>query len=347
MIDVRKNITWINTIKAVCLLSVYYVHVQIYYGYRIEPLNWFVHAFYVNGFFFVSGYLLFRKQLTEPNISEPFARYALGGGKILINNLVYRLMIPSFLFSLIEFVPKHVIRGESITVSEFFFETFGGGTYWFTSSLVVAEMLVVVFLLFRVRQLWIYAIAGFIAVTCGIYLFDNRGEGFMPSHEIWAWRRGLVAYGYLVAGGLYWKYEKVIDRYLNLVVCLLLAIPLILCPRLQEAAQCMISTYEFNLFGFAYSLIIVRLLIAVCKLMPSNRMLTFVGQYSLCFYFLSGALPIVLGIIIHRLYPESCLFGYIIVLVLSVVASYSITYIFNQYTPWIFDIRKIKIEKTR
>ena len=51
----RKH--WIDLTKAICMIGVYLKHSQIYvgsadYGYWVDP-------FYVNAFFFISGYLFF------------------------------------------------------------------------------------------------------------------------------------------------------------------------------------------------------------------------------------------------------------------------------------------------
>ena len=79
----QKSITWINTYKALCILAVFFVHCQLYYGYTLDLVNDLVHPWYVNAFFFVSGYLLFWKQLSAPRIEEERASYIsrVGGGK--------------------------------------------------------------------------------------------------------------------------------------------------------------------------------------------------------------------------------------------------------------------------
>ena len=70
----KKNILWINLLKGICMISVYLLHAEQYsgmiwvksYGYLLQP-------FYVNAFFFVSGYLLFREWLSIDN-SEMMSR---------------------------------------------------------------------------------------------------------------------------------------------------------------------------------------------------------------------------------------------------------------------------------
>lgn len=75
----KKNINWINVVKAICIIAVYFVHCQLYYGCILSLVNDFIHPFYVNAFFFVSGYLLFRKQLADPMIEEKVSDYVIGG----------------------------------------------------------------------------------------------------------------------------------------------------------------------------------------------------------------------------------------------------------------------------
>lgn len=77
----KKDILWINNLRALCILSVFFVHTENYYGYNIGVLDHLVHPFYVNAFFFVSGYLLLRKQLSEPLISQTCSDYMVGGKK--------------------------------------------------------------------------------------------------------------------------------------------------------------------------------------------------------------------------------------------------------------------------
>ncbi|WP_195310969.1 acyltransferase family protein [Bacteroides ovatus] len=76
----RKNIVWINNIKAICIISVLFIHCQIYYNYFLGCSK-FIHPFYVNAFFFISGYLLFRKQMSEQLINQRFGEYVVWGVK--------------------------------------------------------------------------------------------------------------------------------------------------------------------------------------------------------------------------------------------------------------------------
>lgn len=74
----KKNILWINILKAICIISVFWVHSANYFGVS-TPFGSYIHPYYVNAFFFISGYLLFRKQLSEPLIGQKAAEYRRGG----------------------------------------------------------------------------------------------------------------------------------------------------------------------------------------------------------------------------------------------------------------------------
>jgi uncharacterized membrane protein YcfT len=76
----KKTIPWINNAKAVCMLIVFLFHSEWYLDYRLHCIDSFYDPFFINCFFFLSGYLLFRKQLSQPVINERVGEYGTGGG---------------------------------------------------------------------------------------------------------------------------------------------------------------------------------------------------------------------------------------------------------------------------
>lgn len=76
----NKNINWINVAKAICIIAVFFVHCENYYGFVFPIPDALIHPFYVNGFFFVSGYLLFWKQLSSPRIDEKSKQFLNNSG---------------------------------------------------------------------------------------------------------------------------------------------------------------------------------------------------------------------------------------------------------------------------
>ena len=74
-----KIIGWVNTMKALSIIAVFFIHCQSYFD-CVLPINKWITTWYVNAFFFVSGYLLFWKQLSAPRIDEDRKTYILMGG---------------------------------------------------------------------------------------------------------------------------------------------------------------------------------------------------------------------------------------------------------------------------
>ena len=63
-----QHFCWIDNVKALCMIGVFLLHSEAYYGYGSVQYGIFLTPFYVNAFFFVSGYLLFRKWLNDSNL---------------------------------------------------------------------------------------------------------------------------------------------------------------------------------------------------------------------------------------------------------------------------------------
>ena len=339
----RKNINWINAVKAICIISVYFIHSQLYYGCWMQRVNDFIHPYYVNAFFFVSGYLLFRKQLSDTLIGQRMSEFAKGGGKELFQNVFFKLLIPTILFSLVEYVPKHVLRGESLCLHTLLSNTIGGGTFWFTSALVVAEFVLLFLLFSRRSNIWFYVTTGLIVALIGYYLGRIDFHLFGLGRDPWAYRRGFMSVGFLVMGGLYWHYEQILSKVLNIymVLALLLVYVIIFSDR-THTAKVLISTMDINWMGYLASLLGCMLLIQLCKLLKPISFLTFVGQNSLCFYFHSGALPMLVSMAVKRFVGSDHMLGLFWVFILSISVAYVVTLLLNRYLPFVFDLRKIR-----
>jgi fucose 4-O-acetylase-like acetyltransferase len=339
--DNSKSITWINTCKAICIIGVFFIHCQIYYRVWTGGINQFVHTFYVNTFFFVSGYLLFWKQLSEPKILEDKKRYIsrVGGGNILLLNVLYRIVIPSILFSTIEFFPSCIIQGRGIDLGFALYKTIGGGTYWFTSALVVAELLLLTLFCTRKRNMWFYVT---ICLTIGLVglVIENLD---VLQNGIWAWRQGLIALIFLAMGGLYWKYEKWVDELMRWwFVAPLLVAYIVMVVGLKEYNDPLISTLTIQPLGIVISVMACLLLILMCKKLPEVKFLSFIGQNSLGFYFLSGALPITFSIIAKKLLVSGSTFMMLAIWISCMIVAYVAVLIINRWLPWLWDLRLLK-----
>ena len=67
---IKQNLYWIDAIKGICMLCVYLCHSEIYYSTDSLGLGYWVKPFYVNAFFFISGYLFFGKWLIHSKLTD-------------------------------------------------------------------------------------------------------------------------------------------------------------------------------------------------------------------------------------------------------------------------------------
>lgn len=338
----KKNINWINAAKALSIIAVYYVHCTNYYGYRIGQINDYIHPFYVNAFFFVSGYLLFRKQLSTPVIDEKCEQYIRGCMRQYLSNIFYRIIVPSILFASVEYVPKNLLRGRGLDISNFLWETIGGRTYWFTSALVVAQIIILLLLLLRFRKIWIYWLCSLCVMAGGFYMVEQNANFLGLAHDLWQFKHGLLSIAFLSSGGLYWRYERTIQRYMNRGVFAVMSIVyFFMFTIFSEDFHVLISLLDINWIGYCAGCFASILLIEICKYLPQVQPLTFIGQNSISFYFMSGALPIVMSMIANLFLDELRWYGLMLVWMLSLLIAYGATSLFNKYTPWLFDLRPL------
>ncbi len=72
------RLSWIDTTKAICMLCVFWAHSQHFCNWTGDDYSYIIKPFYVNAFFFVSGYLFFKKHF---NTSVSVKICKPGGGK--------------------------------------------------------------------------------------------------------------------------------------------------------------------------------------------------------------------------------------------------------------------------
>ena len=335
----KKDINWINAIKAICMLMVYVVHCESYYGLWLGHVNVFLHPVYVNAFFFVSGYLLFRKQLSQPIIDEPLGKYIANGGegRKMLANIIFRLWIPAFIFSIICFLPNMLLKGETSLIGSFLYKTVGGGTYWFVGALLVCQLFILALLITRQRYVWFYAVVlGLVAVTgtAALPYYD-----FIPNY--YAFQLAPLCMSFLALGALYWHYEQLLTFHRSALMLLGMTVVYVAYfIILRHDALTVISMGLFNFPGFVGSALGCLLMVAVCKRLPRIGFLTFIGQNSIVFYLLSGAVPVVVNMAFKRIIPMPGIVDLLVYIAVCIALAAAITFVIVRYLPFLTDIRK-------
>ena len=160
---------------------------------------------------------------------------------------------------------------------------------------------------------------------------------------IWAWRQGLLALVFLAMGGLYWRYEKQIDKLMRWWFAVpLLATYVVMVLALKGYNNPLISTLSIQPLGFVTSAVACLLLVWLCKKLPEVKPLTFIGQNSIGFYFMSGALPITLSMLAHKFVAGSPAWMMLVIWAACLAAAYVAVTAINRWLPWMWDLRTIR-----
>lgn len=187
-----KNLIWIDTTKCICMLFVYWLHVGMFSSHPLSfPIQY--GPFFVNAFFFISGYLLIKKHETNNTIDSR---------RRTLNNIFYKICIPSVIFSSIDFLPKSIIRNEPMSLGGYVTDVLLQGTQWFTCALAVAELLLLLTFCMMKR------VTAMRIMSCSVILFivgctlqtkgiTVCGNDYLP----WFYKSGLMATLFLAMGG--------------------------------------------------------------------------------------------------------------------------------------------------
>ena len=195
-----KNLVWIDSVKCLCMLFVYWLHVGTFSAHSLSfPIAY--GPFFVNAFFFVSGYLLFRKFKSDNSLDAKLRT---------LKNIFFKICIPSMIFSTIDYIPKNIVNGVPMSVGGFAYDVMLRGTNWFTCALAVAELLLVVCFCFSKKvSTWRVLAASIVFFVVGLLLMINDvrilGNEYLP----WFYKSGLMATLFLALGGGILRYGKI------------------------------------------------------------------------------------------------------------------------------------------
>ena len=343
---VRKNIGWVNTLKLICMMFVYLNHSEIYCGTTIGVLRNVYLPLFVPAFFFISGYLIFRKQLSEPLISlgvKEWYKSELGGGKSLILNIIYKIAVPSVMFASLIYLPKKLLRGDTFELASFCFETIGGCSMWFTNALVLAELAIIVLLLTRIKNVWFYVGTGVLVATIGFVAFESGVTLLGNPNFPWFWKSSMAAVFYLTLGGLYGRYEKPVEKILNnrLIMWSVAILYICYCIFDFRVYNGGLDKSPLTIGSSILSIVGIIILICLCKKVTPTDFINYWGRYTIGLYFMCGAIPNTVAIILTK-FSIGGLLEVIICSVSSFTIALVVCHILNKYLTFMFDLRLIK-----
>lgn len=337
-----NRLHWIDTTKAVCIICVYFAHCAAFTTGNINLIK-AVSPFYVNAFFFISGYLLCKKYLQENTISNFASQTYLSG----VKTCIFKIVIPTIIFSSIICIPKALLHNYTIDYKILIIDIWGGSSFWFTSALAVAQLVILTLFLTKNRNIFFYLVITALIFLATQYLCDftpHPARFYFP----WYWRTGLIYTFIITLGGLYSTFESKVDLFLSKGGIILIAISCIIiyvCVYSGYAIAFLGLSGRCTILGFIGAISSTLLLIYIIKRCKNHNITDFIGKNSIVFYFLSGAIPNTIATILKKIIDGNVLF--ITTIIISIVISYIVALLINNYAPFLMDIRKlVKTAKT-
>ncbi len=201
-----------------------------------------------------------------------------------------------------------LFHSENITFANFLYDIFGGISYWFTSALFVAQIVLFILFLSRSSNITFYLLATFVIFLLGIWLNSMiTPNGSADAYFPWFYRTGLEYTFIMALGGVYLKVEKQIDKFISPILLFMLGVFYTLSLLLTYNTgllRFMGVGGRINVGGFVVIIVGILLVVGICKKIPYNKYLSFIGKNSIVFYFLSGATSAFIGKITGMLLSE-------------------------------------------
>ena len=336
MTDKQQREHWIDTLKAICIICVYIAHCESFYSPSYNLSKLIVSPFYVNAFFFINGYLIVRKYFNNDKIIN----YSLKEYRDNIKNILFRLAIPTIIFSAIIYLPKNNF---DFDLQNFCLSVLGGVSLWFTSALCISQLVIYTLFLSKRTNILPYVFITFLIFIVTNMFGDIRSksaEEYFP----WFWQTGLIYTPLMMLGGMYYTFEKRIDYYLNKPA--ITTATFIILAGLMFFAGNGVNMYflglsgRSNILGYTTTLLSIISLIYITKRIANNKITDFIGKQSIVFYFLSAAVPSTLLFVINKLPYKNSYIVLAIYILSSITISYIAAYIILRFFPFLLDIRK-------
>ncbi len=330
-----KDIGWINTVRALCMISVYLLHSEFYYGNGGFSYGYVLTPFYVNAFFFVSGYLFFQKHLTPDGTLS----FSMGKYRQTIRHILFRLILPTLLFSTLIYIPKMMFHHHALSVRQYLYDVWGGVSYWFTSALTVAQLLLATLLLsLRLRMSLCLRVCLPIAIA-GIGL-GHIDQSPFP----WNYQKGMEATLLMCAGGMYRRHESRANRILSCPITLGAAVLIYLSGVwLSHPAgpQVELPPTAWHLWTLIVNVCGIISVTALSHVIPRNGWTEYIGKDSIIFYFFSGVMPAFFGTVAHGIFHHEHYSVTLAVTVVSLLTASAVNFTIRHYFPYLADLRKM------
>ena len=286
--------TKIDIARGLCMVSIFLLHTEIYYtGEEIIP-----YACHVDNsllaFVFISGYL-FTKQ--------PYDSFDLHRKLV---SILKGITLPYFIFTSVIAFPKALVRDDT-TLIEALTSVITGHASWFLAALMLAEMLFALIIHFCSKRknniFWIFVCCALpYLLIAAIYHFVSND--FLHDINIWCWQNALMMLVFLFAG-MMCRQKNMLPLLQQPKVLFILALVILAVKWMVTSADMTLTMEPINISSFALLLVDglagALFIIGICRHLPDNAPLQFIGKHSLTYYFICGATPMAVCLALDRI----------------------------------------------
>ena len=289
----NKRKIWIDLVRGFCMLAILVHHTEMYYvGEAIIDYRFFADNALCT-FFFISGYLFYKE--------TPFhLQY-----KLL--SIIKTIIIPYFIFMSVIALPKALVHGKFVSISDSILSIVLGQQSWFITALASAEIIFSILLYLSKQYKWVLPIGVLTSLIGIIFLTGNEQ---MLAHNYWNIMDGLLAISFLYIGYLYHQKENIINSF-----------PLYL------------YIIPFILF---FNILAILLITKLCKLLPDMKPVSWMGSHVIVYYFLCGGVPLTLSVLANKIgFSYHGIYAQVIVVLIAVYLLITLlTWLIYKYIPW-------------
>ena len=320
MTDKRK--IWIDLVRGFCMLAILVHHTEMYYvGEAIIDYRFFADNALCT-FFFISGYLFYKE--TPFNLKYKFL------------SILKTIIIPYFIFMSVIALPKALVHGKFVSISDSILSIVLGQQSWFITALASAEIIFSILQYLSKQYKWVLPIGVLTSLIGIIFLTGNEQ---MLAHNYWNIMDGLLAISFLYIGYLYHQKENVINRfplYLYIIPFILFFISKWVI--VEYKVYCYLGPVDIDNYPvfIVDNVLAILLITRLCKLLPDMKPISWMGSHVIVYYFLCGGVPLTLSVLANKI--GFSYYGNYLQVIVVLIAVYLmitlLTWFIYKYIPW-------------
>lgn len=333
----KNRIAWVDIVKYVCIMCVMHSHLES----SVEFMEVLYRPFFLNAFLFCSGYVYHQER--------DFTAF--------LRKKTRQLLIPWLFFSVANIILAQILSfSEHGTLTEELFWNFlqirgQGDGVWFVAALFAAFIPFYFLIRWyekqsgRMRMCLIVSVSLLMSIISRIYAI-KMDPTLLPWNDIalpWHLEYIFVAMPFMVLGYIFrLHFEVLFDRHNTKVFRwsiwgVFLCSVLLMSNTENYGFLNLVITYICHLSG-------VAAVISVCKIIPANRMILYIGQNTLIYFALHGKVYTLLQTLLKKGMPVlyhtilgngiiSVFFSVFLTAVLSLILIFP-AYIINRWFPF-------------